>query len=248
MQYGAGMRLPWSRSAQSRSAQSRSAPVLSEADIVAVREQARELVVPGFATFDEICEAARDCVEGGFENDELGRQIDAVVREVWDHRLGEQTQWTAPGDFERLSAAFADLERNGIVARMNFTCCMQCGTTEIDDERTPSEPDENGYPFAQWAYTFFHMQDAERLGDEPSDLYLSYSAFRPAHDLDPALVAAAFGGDETAKAHMIAHTDQTVGRQVADALRTQGLSVDWNGDNNQRIRVTDVCWRKPLPQ
>jgi len=170
------------------------------------------------------------------------------VREVWDRRVEEQTQWTAPGDFERLSAAFAELERNGIVARMNFTCCMQCGTTEIDDERTPSEPDQNGYPFAQWAYTFFHMQDAERLGDEPSDLYLSYSAFRPAHDLDPALVAAAFGGDETAKAHMIAHTDQTVGRQVADALRTQGLSVDWNGDNNQRIRVTDVCWRKPLPQ
>ncbi|MDI9902924.1 hypothetical protein QM716_24015 [Rhodococcus sp. IEGM 1409] len=95
---------------------------------------------------------------------------------------------------------------------------MQCGTTEIDDERTPSEPDENGYPFAQWAYTFFHMQDAERLGDE------------------------------TAKAHVIAQTDQTVGRQVADALRAQGLSVDWNGDNNQRIRVTDVRWRKPLPQ
>lgn len=222
--------------------------MLSAADIVAVREQARELVVPGFATFDEICEAARDCVEGGFENDELGRQIDAVVREVWDRRLGEQTQWAGPGAFERVSAAFAELERNGIVARMNFTCCMQCGITEIDDERTPSEPDENGYPFAQWAYTFFHMQDAERLGDEPSDLYLSYSAFRPAHDLDPALVSAAFGGDETAKAQMIAHTDQTVGRQVADALRAQGLSVDWNGDNNQRIRISDVRWRKPLPQ
>ncbi|MGO4205003.1 hypothetical protein AB4Z09_25350 [Rhodococcus sp. TAF43] len=173
--------------------------------------------------------------------------MDALVRQVWNERLQEQQRWSAPGDYVRVAAAFADLEQRSILARMNFTCCVRCGTVEIDDERTPADPPMDGwYPWQQWAYTFFHMQDAELLGDEPADLLLSYSAFRPAPDTDPVLIAAARGGDETARQEIVTHTDGVVGRTVVDALEAQGLTVDWNGDTSHRIRVADVVWRKPL--
>ncbi|WP_430336141.1 DUF6891 domain-containing protein [Rhodococcus sp. ACT016] len=233
------MRLPWRRIPE---------PSLTPADVAEIREEARVLVVPGFATFDEVCETARGCVDGAHENTALGRKVDALVRQVWNERRDEQKQWTTPGDYMRVAAAFADLEQRGILARMNFTCCVKCGTVEIDEERTPADPPMDGWcPWKQWAYTFFHMQDAERLGDEPADLLLSYSSFRPAPDTDPALIAAACSGDRVAEQEMVAYTDGVVGRTVVDALRSRGLTVDWNGDTSHRICVTDVVWRKPLP-
>lgn len=233
------MRIPW-RSAPG--------PWLTAADIAEIREQARLLAVPGFATFDEICETARGCVDGADEHPVLRRRVDALVRQVWDERLAEQKRWATPGDYLRVAAAFADLEQRSILARMNFTCCVRCGTVEIDDERTPADPPMDGwYPWRQWAYTFFDMQDAALLGDEPTDLWLSYSAFRPAPGTDPALIAAARDGDETARQEIVTSTDGVVGRTVVDALEAQGLTVEWNGDTSHRIRVTEVVWQKPLP-
>ncbi|WP_424808944.1 DUF6891 domain-containing protein [Rhodococcus sp. 27YEA15] len=217
-------------------------------DLADVRERARELIAPGFMTFDEACAAARDHVDVGYEDDDNGRRVDTVVLEVWTERLAEQSTWTNPGDFSRVAAAFDDLGKMGILARMNFACCVTCGTAEIDAERTATEPDDIGYRFAEWAYTFFHMQDAEQLGDERADLYLSYSSFRPAPDLDPVLLSAAANGDADARLQVIAQTDQAVGRQITDTLRAHGLRVDWDGDHNQRIRLIDVQWHKPLPQ
>ncbi|MGO4205178.1 hypothetical protein AB4Z09_26265 [Rhodococcus sp. TAF43] len=233
------MRLPWLRTPQ---------PSLTAAEVAEIREEARILVVPGFATFDEICETARGCVDGADEHPALGRRVDALVRQVWNERLDEQKRWSIPGDYLRVAAAFADLEQRSILARMNFTCCIRCGTVEIDDERTPADPPMDGwYPWQQWAYTFFDMQDATLLGDEPDDLWLSYGSFRPAPGTDPALVAAARAGDETARQEITTYTDGVVGRIVVDALEAQGLRVDWDGDTSHRICVIDVIWRKPLP-
>ncbi len=147
-----------------------------------------------------------------------------------------------------MQAAFDELEADRVVARMNFTCCNTCGTTEIDDERTP-DPDaaEGAYPFQEWAYAFFHSQDAERLADTPADLYLTYSSFRPAPDIDPELMARARAGDEDARKQVVSHTDATVGRIVVDALTARGLTPVWSGDPAQRIAVPITDWRKPLP-
>lgn len=232
------MRFPWQRTPASS---------LTEAQLAEIREEARLLVVPGFATFAEICETVRGCVEGADEHPALGRRVDALVRQVWRERLKEQKRWERPGDYLRVAAAFADLEQRSMVARMNFTCCVRCGTVEIDDERTPADPPMDGwYPWQQWAYTFFHMQDAALLEDEPTDLRLSYGSFRPAPGTDPALVAVAREGDQTARQEIVTHTDAVVGRMVVEALEAQGLAVAWDGDTSHRIRVTDVVWRKPL--
>jgi len=70
--------------------------------------------------------------------------------------LAEQQKWREPGDYDRMAAAFARIQQQGVPARMNFTCCQTCGIDEIDDERTPLRRAAAGeYPWREWGYTFF---------------------------------------------------------------------------------------------
>lgn len=223
----------------------------SEATLEELRRTAREWIATGFHEREGLAEALvefRDDLElpdGGLA---MAR---AAVAEEWAARLAVESSWAGQGDYARVQAAFDDLAGQGIVGRMNFTCCQTCGTAEIDDERTPRTHEEaaadDGYPFHEWGYTFFHQQDAERLANEPADLYLSYSTFRPAPDLDPVLLARADDGDHAAQDEAVRQSDLSVGRQVVAALERQGLTVEWPEDPATRIRLAGLRWRKPLP-
>lgn len=205
---------------------------------------ARERIRSGFLDRDDLA----GWVAGGHDLAEDDPRPLRAAAQAWDERLAEQAGWTGESDYDRLAAAFADLEASGVLARMNFTCCNTCGTTEIDDERTPDhDAPEGAYPFREWAYTFFHSQDAERLADAPADLFLTYSSFRPAADVDPDLMARARAGEQEAREQVVRHTDATVGRIVVDALAAHGLAPDWSGDPTRRIAVPITDWRKPLP-
>lgn len=207
-------------------------------------ESARQAVVPGFVNRSEAVEHVRDLY--GLESNDK-RPAEAVDA-VWAARKAEEAGWTGESDYERLAAAFADLDTQGLVARMNFTCCNTCGTTEIDDERTPADDVVPGkYPFPEWAYTFFHQQDAERLAEEPTTLFLTYSSFRPAAEIDAEVLQKARTGDAKAKAQVTTETDTLVGQRVADTLRAHGLDVNWSGSPTQRISISVGAWRKALP-
>jgi hypothetical protein len=203
---------------------------------------AREAVLPGFTTHDDAVQRVREF----FELEDDDPRPAAIVGDVWARREAEESTWATPSDYDRLAAAFADLHEQGVVARMDFTCCNTCGTAEIDKERTPIDGAE-GYAFRESAYTFFHRQDTERLAEMPTRLYLTYSAWRPAPDTDPELLAAARAGDTDALSAVVAHTDARVGRLVSAALRAHGLTVDWSGDHRERIAIAISDWRKPLP-
>ncbi len=226
--------------------------VPTDSDREAFREAARERIRPGFMDLDGVAETLVEYLEDvELPEDVMLELARATVAEEWAARLAEQATWTEPGDYARVQAAYDDLAGQGIVGRMNFTCCQTCGTDEIDDERTPRSSEEveadAGYGFHEWGYTFFHQQDAERLADEPAVLYLSYSTFLPAPEVDPDLIARAGDGDADARSEVVQLSDLAAGRAVAAALTRQGLSVDWAEDTSQRIRVTDLRWRKPLP-
>lgn len=121
------------------------------------------LVDPAFLTLDEVEEDVREVLELD-DDDPRGTTL---VLQVWAERLDQQSTWSDQGDYDRLSAAFAELEDRGIVGRMNFTCCQTCGHAEIDDERSPGSR----------GYTFFHSQDADLLAPGSSDLFLAYGSF-----------------------------------------------------------------------
>lgn len=206
-------------------------------------DEVRKAVLPGFSSRDDVVERVRAVLELA----EGDPRPAAVVDRVWAQAAADELATTRPSDYDRLAQAFADLEAEGVVARMNFTCCNTCGTDEIDDERTPIEVAQ-GYPFRESAYTFFHQQDTDRLADTPTTLLLTYGAWRAAEDLDRGLVEAARAGDEAARAAVVAETDRRIGERVAAALRRRGLTVIWDGSPETRLGVSIGVWGKPLPQ
>lgn len=131
-----------------------------------------------------------------------------------DYRI-EQCGWPAVTDCDRLDAAFAALEREGVVCRQNFSCCGTCGAAEIWDEMAGAE--ERGQ--AVRGYAFFHMQDTE-AAVEGDGLYLSYGAVEPGAD-----------------------AAEAVGRAVVDALEAKGLDPIWDGEWTHRIFVP-LRWRR----
>jgi hypothetical protein len=81
----------------------------------------------------------------------------------------EMKGWPKVTDCDRLDAAFEELERNGIVARANFTCCSNCGRAEIGGPM--QEAAARG--LCVRGYAFFHQQSTERAV-EGSGVMLKY--------------------------------------------------------------------------
>jgi hypothetical protein len=122
-----------------------------------VRLEARSRVAQGFDEAEMIVDDVCDFFAEEIPEDELGPLVRRLTEEAIRDHLAEQQSWPVPTDCDRLDRAFAALERAGIVARQNFTCCQTCGHAEIADELDASSI----------GYTFYHMQDTENavLGD-----------------------------------------------------------------------------------
>jgi hypothetical protein len=191
-----------------------------------LRELAVSVVHPGFRSLDdviaELTELVEDDEDGAGEPGAVtAAEVPALVREVWVSRLAEQATWPTTTDSDRMNEAFAALEENGVLARMDFSCCQNCGSGEIADEARTWEHGPHGY-------VFFHAQDAERLAQEPALLHLSYGAF-------------------TADREGYAAAALAVGDQVVTAVRKAGLRVHWDGTLARRIAVPDLTWHRRLP-
>ena len=205
-----------------------------------VTEYAESQVWPGFRTRAEAVESVV-----GYFADSTGPTdevtVDAIVARVWEQRQAVQATWSDPGDWGRLAAAFAELERSGWVARMDFTCCQTCGHAEIGDERTGGEH----------SYVFFHAQDTEHLADPGPNLYVSYSYFEthPGVDRDLADAAENTGEPELRgrAAEQDARIETAVGATLVECLRRHGLQVEWDGSHETRPFIPLRDWRKPLP-
>lgn len=208
-------------------------------------EMIRTALVPGFNTRDDVVDAALDYLD---HQDAVRTIVERRVDRAWNARRAEESTWTSDGDYDRLARAFAALRAdNGILGCMNFGVDVADATDSIDAERTPA-PLVDGhyrwdawYRWNEWAYVYFHQQDADRLADLPATLYLGYSAFRA----DPSLDAGWLANATEAQIHRM--TDAAVGRAVVAALRAQGLDPHWDGIPTHRIEIVITSWRKPLP-
>lgn len=186
-----------------------------------LRAKTVELIRPGFVSLDEALETA-----GSFAEDEAlpvrADEIERIVTATWDDLADCQRDWSSEGDYEKLRAAFSDLEHAGVVARMNFACCQDCGHAEIESEKTTG----------QTGYVFFHQQDAERLAGDDAQLFLAFGLF-------------AANSPETADER--AGAERQLGRLIATTMRSNGLTVDWDEQASSRIAISISNWRKRLP-
>jgi len=206
----------------------------------------RQLLIGGFWDYTDVTEWVAAWVDDS-------RQVQrdealALVQSMWAEQLARQATWTDTGDFGRLQHTFAQLETEGVLARMCFSCCTTCATQEIDDERTPNTDPADWYRYREWAYTYFHEQDAMRIGLDKQPLFLGFSAFRPHPALPDSLLRAAARGDLGAEEEATDRTETMLGARIVQLAEHFGLRTEWSGSRHERIRVTVDQWRKPLPR
>lgn len=180
-----------------------------------LRARAAEDIREGFRTRADIIENL-----GHVANESHGTEVeeDVIARIVDDELLAHycrQETWTEPTDCDRLDAAFAGMEKRGVVARQNFTCCNTCARAEIWDEIIAVEKDPERVAIG---YAFYHMQDTERAV-EGGAINIKYGAT----------------SDSTAEA---------VGQHILDALLAVGLDAGWSGSADDAVQVGLTDWRK----
>ena len=181
-----------------------------------VRDQIRRDVASGFYDEDAILTNAADAFEDEFTPEELRPLAQQMLRQALAEQRAAERHWPDETDCDRLDAAFAALEDDGVIARQNFSCCGNCGATEIWEEVRAVE-DAGGAPVQ--GYAFYHMQDTEGAVDG-GGLYLNYGACED--------------GEDAALA---------VARTIVAELEAHGLATQWDGSWDQRIGVT-LDWKR----
>ena len=178
----------------------------------------------GYDGGDEIVEGLVELVEYdpateavvAANRDEVVTQIQQMV----DTRLAEhaaaEDAFPSTTDCDRLTAAFARLGGDGVIAREDV------GYTQSDlrDEMWELVDRAIADGRRPRGWVAFHRQDVERVVDS-GVLYISF--------------ASVSDDDEGFR---------VIGAEVAAVLAASGLTVDWNGDPNRRVEVTGMRWQK----
>jgi hypothetical protein len=169
----------------------------------------------GFESVHEIVENAVDYAYEKYERDDLEPEIKRLTAELLTSHRAEQAGWGPTTDCDRLDEAFAALNAQGIVARQDFSCCNNCGFTEIWDE---VEQAEKQSPVE--GYVFYHLQCTERA-IKTGQLLIAYGCIE---DHPEAL--------------------RRVANKVVTELRRVGLDASWGGTTGHPIVVEGIVWRR----
>ncbi|MFE7894681.1 DUF6891 domain-containing protein [Streptomyces sp. NPDC057412] len=116
-----------------------------------LEQRVREVLAGGYATRAELAELAEDYLVTADRRPVSHEQAIALANRLWLERVAEQATWEGETDPERLTRAFTALQATGVTAREDFSCCRNCGESEIGAE---------GGPDAR-SYVFFHSQSTD---------------------------------------------------------------------------------------
>jgi hypothetical protein len=179
-----------------------------------LREFIAHRVREGFESAHIIVENAIDYAYGKYDRG-FEPEIKRLTAELLAAHQAEKAGWGPTTDCDRLDQAFAALNTQGIVARQDFSCCNNCGFTEIWDE---IEKAEKLQPVE--GYVFYHLQCTERA-IKTGQLLLAYGSVE---DDPPAL--------------------RRVANKMVAELRRVGLDASWGGTTQHPIVVEGMVWRR----
>lgn len=173
--------------------------------------------------FDSVAEidAAIDAdaaAGGGFDI----AKVKAFAATMLAQKRATEAQWPQTTDCDKLDRAFARLHEQGI-------CALQCAGDTVDDgfEAVSEVLMDDSVPEDRYhGYCFYDSQDIDSVLDEGALLL-------------------AFGHVDRSEATEKDHL--AVGRTVCEALRQEGLEVDWNGSTKRRIGVPKLHWQRRTP-
>jgi hypothetical protein len=169
----------------------------------------------GFESIHEIVENASTYAYEKHGRDDLQSDIKRITAELLAAHRAEQAGWEASTDCDHLDEAFAALNRQSIVARQDYSCCNNCGFTEIWDE---VEEEEKRQPVE--GYVFYHLQATE-TAIKSGQLLMAYGCVE----------------DDTEAFHRVAN-------KIVAELRRVGLNASWQGTAGHPIVVDGIVWRR----
>lgn len=94
---------------------------------------------------------------------QINKLIPSIIEKAITQCHEEEKSWLDKTDCDKLTEAFSELSKNGIVAKENFTCCSSCGSYEIGNHALQGD----------YGYVFYHQQDTEKAL-EGYGIYLGY--------------------------------------------------------------------------
>lgn len=195
-------------------------------------------------TLDEVHEAVDDNeLEDGYPNDDPH----VAAEQVWKERKAQESEREHPPDYDLVQAAFDEMEEQGLVTGMSLGFDVSDCNELLGEERTPIDAPDGEYPYREWGSCGFHMQDAEGLAYEPTDLYLVFDAWAPGPPIAGEVDAEKLSTDRPERKDEWARMDTALGRFLVDILKRHDLEVEWDGDPRGRIQLLNLTWRKPLP-
>lgn len=165
--------------------------------------------------------------------DEFPKRKKKVLTQAFDTvlqaRRAQIASWPATMRPTALMSAFAELADLGIVARGNFSCCGNCASGEIWEERDDSRT---------WrGYLYFHSQDAERIPEDRAT-YVGYGVFLDAH-----LPEAEWNAlSDQSKDETYTRLVRELMAEAIAVLERHGVAVEWDGDLAVRILLKNVDW------
>ncbi|MER7839172.1 hypothetical protein ABTY98_25685 [Streptomyces sp. NPDC096040] len=146
-------------------------PALEPEVATRVEDQVRALLRDGYLGIDRLVQETVDLMADGDPGGAApvsSAQAREIVERLWVVRVAEQRAWAGLTDPDRLTRAFAALEREGVVAREDFACCRSCGMAEIGAEAEDA--------VGARGFVFFHHQGT-RSAAEGHGLSLYYGGF-----------------------------------------------------------------------
>ncbi|QBJ96000.1 hypothetical protein ERC79_08460 [Rhodococcus sp. ABRD24] len=168
----------------------------------------------------------------GEDYDLTEEQLGAAFVALRTARLRQQTEIGAYTS--RTIAAFEELNANGVVARVDFSCCGSCASGEIWDERDDSR---------HWqGFVYFHQQDTDRLVED-GETYIGYGAFPPAAFDEAAYDALS---EDAKEALYSADVTRLLDDVVFPVLRRHGIEPVWDRDLGTRVLLENADWYSPI--
>ncbi len=209
-----------------------------------------ERMLPGYTRFqdliDDLDEEYQDALETELERTPQTFRADTtwMARALWHGRRLDEADAAAlaASEHHQVTAAFTALSRDGFVTGENLGVDESSAFALAREGRKPAPA--GGYE--QWAYAYFHEQDAAALADLPATLRIAYGAFTTSPSIDDETMNRAMLTDR-GRAALEQQSRQEAGQKVADALTAAGLTVKWDGTTGTRIAVRIERWLRPLP-
>lgn len=176
----------------------------------------------GFANQREILELISDVMKYDYElkgDDlkEMRKKLKDIIADLLEQHKKEQATWPEVTDCDRLDAAFAELEEQGILTAQNAGYTQSDGFDDISEKyfRLTKKQQKDSIGFV-----FFHGQDLERVL-ESKKLLLAFGAGK---------------GD--------AKSDVKVGKIIQKVLMAHSFKVKWNGKSDTRLEISKFTWQK----